>query len=297
MGWSVRTCGQSWWTSTEESKRKTLARCSEKHVSPAELLLPGTSSRIDKCLFLVLSHAGNHGTHSKLVAELRSMGAIHVEVVYGVVYGRDHHKGLRIKSNEVVHYGVRHRWFHRCQQYLAEAGPISWVWFLEADACFHMSGADFQARIKAVPQKYDIAWLGWRKIWCQNSKVSFYYDVPFALEGSQAIGMRRRGLQMVWKAVCEGRQYRHFDIMLSQRLFGEYYYEREPAVLTRTHKSIIFGKGELKVRPGTIHKKKAMKAIKVMNARKAVKVMKAMKELKVMRKVMKPAKKVKQSWK
>lgn len=49
MPWVTCSCNRSWWVTTRESERKTLARCSSKHISPEELLLPDTGVSLKQC--------------------------------------------------------------------------------------------------------------------------------------------------------------------------------------------------------------------------------------------------------
>ena len=136
------------------------------------------------------------------------MGASKVHVVYGFKCGRDYHMGKKIAYNQVVHYGFLHKWLPKLQEYLVanrEDGrctPITHVWYLEADSVMNMSATELLGMINQMPQKYNIAWPGWRNIWHQNSKLSYYYDVALAIEGSQAICCRRNGLVQLYRAAC-----------------------------------------------------------------------------------------------
>ena len=116
MAWHKCSCNLSWWCSTDESKRKTLERCKAKHVDEAKLVLPETPAKLGNALFLILSHADNHGVHNPLLQELKGMGANNVHVIYGYRYGTDEHMGKKLQPNEIVHYSVRHRWFTRLRK-------------------------------------------------------------------------------------------------------------------------------------------------------------------------------------
>ena len=116
MAWHKCSCNLSWWCSTDESKRKTLERCKAKHVDEAKLVLPETPAKLSNALFLILSHADNHGVHNPLLQELKGMGANKVHVIYGYRYGTDEHMGKKLQPNEIVHYSVRHRWFTRLRK-------------------------------------------------------------------------------------------------------------------------------------------------------------------------------------
>ena len=110
----------------------------------------------------------------------------------------------------------------------------------------------------SLPRGVDIGWPGWRKQWNEGTKLEWYYDMEFALEGSQAIFFRRKGLLQMWQATCQGKRYRHFDLMLSERLANNFWYPPRPEVYTATHLSQIFGKGQKIARPGTVHKRPAV---------------------------------------
>lgn len=202
--------------------------------------------------FLILSHSGNHAVHSKLCAELHSMGATQVGVVYGFKYGRDYHKGKPIKSNGLVHSSVLHRWFPKLQQTLAHTPKrITHVFYLEADAVFDMSGKSLCDLVNAMPARYDVAWYGWRNIWRYDSKWAYYYKTKFMVEGSHGLGLRGKGLKLMFAASKECSTYRHLDVLLSQRLCGKFYLPKVPQICTRGHDSVIFGKTVPKFRKGT----------------------------------------------
>ena len=76
-------------------------------------LLPNTPAALGNTLFLVLSHAGNHGVHNPLVEELKNVGVSKVHVIYGYRYGIDEHMSKPLKPNEIVHFSVWHRCFTR----------------------------------------------------------------------------------------------------------------------------------------------------------------------------------------
>ena len=161
----------------------------------------------------------------------------------------------------MVHYGFLHKWLPKLQEYLVanrEDGrctPITHVWYLEADAVIDMSATELLGMINQMPQKYNIAWPGWRNVWSHNSMLSHYYDVALTIEGCQAICCRRNGLVQLYRAACNVKRgrvwYRHFDILISQKLFGKYWLTKKPRIPTRTHKSVIYGKGKPKTRKGS----------------------------------------------
>ena len=181
--------------------------------------------------------------------------------MYGFKCGRDYNMDKEIADNQVINYGFLHKWLPKVQEYLVanrEDGrctPITHVWYLEADAVMDTSATELFGMINQMPQKYNIAWPGWRNIWHQNSKLSYYYDVDLAIEGSQAICCRRDGLVQLYRGASEMKRkrvwYRHFDIMISQKLFGKYWLTKRPRIHTRTHKSVIYGRGKPTTRKGS----------------------------------------------
>ena len=259
--WALCKCGLSWWGHDEESRRVALARCRAKHVTEDALRLAEGPCKLSSSLFVILSHSGNNHVHRWLSAELKSMGASKVHVVYGFKCGRDFHMGKKITYNQVVHYGFLHKWLPKVQEYLVanrEDGrctPITHVWYLEADAVMDTSATELFGMINQMPQKYNIAWPGWRNIWNHNSKLSYYYEAALIIEGCQAICCRRDGLVQLYRASSEMKRkrvwYRHFDIMISQKLFGKYWLTKRPRIHTRTHKSVIYGKGKPTTRKGS----------------------------------------------
>ena len=156
----------------------------------------------------------------------------------------------------------------RCSQLLQRYrsdqrhSEVGWVWFLEADARFQQTAAQVQGLMSSLPKSSNIGWPGYRNIWAEGTKVEWYYGMKQALEGSQAIFFRKDGLRQTFAATCAGARYRHFDLMLSERLAGKFWFPRTPAVRTASHPSIIYGKGESMVRPGTVLRRPAAKTTK-----------------------------------
>ena len=108
--WALCKCGRSWRCSSEDARRAALSRCRSKHIIEDALCLAEGPCKLSSSLFLILSHSGNHNVHAPLSAELKSMGASKVHVVYGFKCGRDFHMGKKITYNQVVHYGFLHKW-------------------------------------------------------------------------------------------------------------------------------------------------------------------------------------------
>ena len=108
--WALCKCGRSWRGRNKESLAVALCRCRSKHIIEDALCLAEGPCNLSSSLFLILSHRGNHGVDRTLSAELKSMGASKVHVVYGFKCGEDFHMGKKIAYNQVVHYGFLHRW-------------------------------------------------------------------------------------------------------------------------------------------------------------------------------------------
>ena len=168
--WVLCECGQSWWGKDKKGRRVALARCRANHVSEDALRLAEGPCTLSSNLFLILSHSGNHNVHAKLLERLESLGASKAHVVYGFKCGRDYHMGKEIAYNQMVHYGFLHRWLPKVQEYLmanredGRCTPVTHVWYLEADAVIDMSASELLEMINQMPQKYNIAWPGWRNI-------------------------------------------------------------------------------------------------------------------------------------
>ena len=156
------------------------------------------------------------------------------------------------------------RCYQLLQRYRSDQrhSEVGWVWFLEADARFQQTAAQVQGLMSSLPKWSNIGWPGYRNIWSKGTKVEWYYGIEQALEGSQAIFFRKNGLRQAFAATCAGTQYRHFDLMLSERLAGKSWFPRTPAVRTASHPSIIYGKGKSVVRPGTVLRRPAAKTKK-----------------------------------
>ena len=108
--WALCKCGRSWWGHNQESRRVALTKCRAKHIIEDALCLAEGPCKLSSSLFLILSHSGNHNVHAPLSAELKSMGASKVHVVYGFKCGRDYHMGKEIAYIQVIHYGFLHKW-------------------------------------------------------------------------------------------------------------------------------------------------------------------------------------------
>ena len=67
-----------------------------------------------------MSHRGNHIAHTGCKRWLSRCGfpeeAIHV--VYGYKLHEAEHMGRSLKSNEILHYGVHHKWFPKAKELL-----------------------------------------------------------------------------------------------------------------------------------------------------------------------------------
>ena len=151
----------------------------------------------------------------------------------------------------------------RCSQLLQRYrsdqrhSEVGWVWFLEADARFQQTAAQVQGLMSSLPKSSNIGGPGYRNIWAEGTKVEWYYGMKQALEGSQAIVFRKDGLRQAFAATSAGTRYRHFDLMLSERLAGKFWFPFAHAVRTASHPSIIYGKGKSVVRPGTVLRRPA----------------------------------------
>ena len=109
----------------------------------------------------------------------------------------------------------------------------------------------------SLPRGIDIGWSGWRRQWKEGTKLEWYYNMKFALDGSQAIFVRRNGLLRMWQATGQGNRYLYFGLTLSERLVNKFWYPPQPELYTATHLSQILGKGQKIARPGTVHKRPA----------------------------------------
>ena len=164
--WVRCTCGLSHWGSTEESRRVMLHRCAKNHVDSDDLVLDGGQCRLDSSIFCIMSHTGNHRTHARCKEWLTSAGVpeADIAVVYGYKVGRDYHMGKPIKSSEVLHYGVHHKWFPRGRGLLKkrkEAGKrTTAVWFIEADARSETPMEELVAKLNNPYADRPVRWLG-----------------------------------------------------------------------------------------------------------------------------------------
>ena len=145
---------------------------------------------------------------------------------------------------------------------------VGWVWFVVCRGGRTVSANRCSSSEPDVvtEKSSNIGWPGYRNIWSEGTKVVWYYGIKLALEGSQAIVFRKDGLHQAFAATCAGARYRHFDLMLSERLAGKFWFPRTPAVRTASHPPVIYGKGKSVVRPGIVFRRPAAKTMKPVNA-------------------------------
>ena len=107
------SCGLSLWGSTGKLCNAQLQRHEGNHVDEGDLELDNGPSTCDTCLFVIMSHRHNHGARSGCKAWLKKLKVPKrsICVVYGYKLHEDHHRRRPLKSNEIRHYGVHHRWF------------------------------------------------------------------------------------------------------------------------------------------------------------------------------------------
>ena len=108
--WALCKCGRSWWGHNKESRSVALSRCRAKHIIEDALCLAEGPCKLSSSLFLILSHTGNHNVHAPLIAELKSIRASEVHVMYGFKCGRDYNMDKEIADNQVINYGFLHKW-------------------------------------------------------------------------------------------------------------------------------------------------------------------------------------------
>ena len=256
--WVRCTCGLSHWGSTEESRRVMLHRCAKNHVDSDDLVLDGGQCRLDSSIFCIMSHTGNHRTHARCKEWLTSAGVpeADIAVVYGYKVGRDYHMGKPIKSSEVLHYGVHHKWFPRVRGLLKkrkEAGKrTTAVWFIEADARSETPMEELVAKLNNPYADRPVRWLGFSK-WRHGGlyQKSYGPHCKKQLQGSQCIVFKGTSLKQMHDSSLETMRYSHFDLKV-WRTFNknQVWVPKIPLVGTCGHMSAIMGGGEPQFREG-----------------------------------------------
>ena len=258
MSWEKCSCGLSWWGSTQESRHVSLFKCKRRHLEAGDLRLDNGPSGLRTSLFVIISHEGNHNAHAACVQWLQSSGVDKsaIDVVYGFRLGRDYHMDAPIAPNEILHYGVHHRWFPRVAKLLhrrrRQNKRTTAVWFLEADARSQTPLHQlFQAVNGPFPQRL-IRWLGWYQ-WRKGWRYFWSYGrrCLVQLQGSQCIVFKGSALrQMYEKSLSTGR-YSHWDLKV-WRSFPRsmFWVPKEPLVGTCGHWSEIMGGGQRAWREG-----------------------------------------------
>ena len=260
MPWVKCTCGLSFWGRTERSCKAQVQRHERKHVDEGDLELDNGPSTRDSCLFVILSHRHNHGVHTGCKAWLKKLkvpkGAICV--VYGYKLHEDHHMGRPLKSNEILHYGVHHRWFPKVKELLTKrqcAGQrTTAVWFLEADARTEAT-MDELLRLVNGPRRLEspVRWLGWYQ-WRRGGLYQKTYGpcCAWQLQGSQCIVFTGESLQQMYSASARTGRYSHWDLLVWRSFFetGAVFVPVEPWIGTCGHYSQIMGKGQPEWRKG-----------------------------------------------
>ena len=79
-----------------------------------------------------------------------------IHVVYGYKLHEAEHMGRSLKSNEILHYGVHHKWVPKAKELLGKrqrAGKLTTaVWFLEADARTEATSDELLAAVNRPPR-------------------------------------------------------------------------------------------------------------------------------------------------
>ena len=201
-------------------------KCKRRHLEAGDLRLDNGPSGLRTSLFVIISHEGNHNAHAACVQWLQSSGVDKsaIDVVYGFRLGRDYHMGAPIAPNEILHYGVHHRWFPRVAKLLhrrrRQNKRTTAVWFLEADARSQTPMHQlFQAVNGPSPQRL-IRWLGWYQ-WRKGWRYFWSYGrrCLVQLQGSQCIVFKGSALRQMYEKSLSTGHYSHWDLKVSGVVF------------------------------------------------------------------------------
>ena len=125
---------------SENVRMATVSRCVKSHIDPEELCLKSSRVTTSSLCFLIMSHRGAESLHRTLKNQLFARGVEKVDgkVCYGFKCSRDKMDGRLMKANEILHYGVLHKWLPVVHYWLSERNQqgtkTSAVWFLAGDA-------------------------------------------------------------------------------------------------------------------------------------------------------------------
>ena len=159
-----------------------------------------------------------------------------------------------LNSNEILHYGVHHKWFPKASELLAERQPAgkltTAVWFLEADARTEASSEELLAAVNGPRcAEAPVRWLGFFQVRNGGHYQKSYGDrCKVQVQGSQCIVFTRGSLQAMYDASSKTGYYSHWDLLVWRSFeTGSVYVPKEPLVGTCGHYSHIKGKGALQV--------------------------------------------------
>ena len=167
-------------------------------------------------------------------------------VVYGYKLHEDHHMGRPLQSNEILDYGVHHRWFPKVKELLAKrqgAGQgTTAVRFFEAGARTE-STMDELLRLVNRPRRLEdpVRWLGWYQ-WRRGGQYQKRYGprCTWRLQGSHCIVSTGESVQQMHSASAQTGFYSHWNLLV----WRSFAIGAEPWIGTCGHYSQIMGKGK-----------------------------------------------------
>ena len=247
--WVLCECGRSYKYSNDNVRYASLSRCRANHYDETVLQLPKGTIDIKRCLWVVMSDAGQKHHHRRLRAQLLAAGVSQQDIciVYGFKYGTDAavHLGKAVSYNGITHFSSRHRWLPKVASILSHArrGKYTMVYYLESDAILEVDVLTMLEDIRVNSHKQsDLLWMGWRRLHRGGpmNRIS-KTNLPI-IEGSKCIGFRRSGLVQLHNLFTQQKRYCHLDLLLA-RTTPTLYRCKTSFFGSRAHLSIPLSKG------------------------------------------------------